>query len=57
MNFQSGLLNVAVWAAHSTGQIYELNSRRWLEMCAVSYKGASSLGRNPPAPVQLKIMM
>jgi len=57
MNFQLGLLNLAVWAARSAGQIYELNSCRRLDLCAVSNKGASKLGTNPSAPAQLKVMM
>lgn len=57
MNFQLGLLNLAAWAACSTGQIYELNSCGRSDLCAVSYEGASNLGTNPSAPVQLKVMM
>lgn len=57
MNFQLGLLNLAAWAACSTGRIYELNSCGRSDLCAVSYEGASNLGTNPSAPVQLKVMM
>jgi len=38
MNFQLGLLNMAMWAARSTGQIYELNSCRRLDLHAVGCK-------------------
>lgn len=57
MNFQLGLLNLAVRAARSAGQIYESNSCMRLDLHALGNKRTCYLGMNPSAPAQLRVMM
>jgi len=57
MNFQLGLLNLAVRAARSAGQIYESNSCTRLDLHALGNKRTCYLGMNPSAPAQLRVMM
>lgn len=57
MNFLLGLLDLAVWAARSAGQIYESSSCTRLDLRALGNKGICNLGMNPSTPAQLKVMM